>query len=178
VVFGLVARVQPHRRFDVLLEAFDIVRRHDRRVKLVVLGRGGKKEEILDRPVIQMGLDDTVFPLGYRHDDYQDVLAMLDAGLMLVPGSDASCRAAQQMAAMAKPLVVARRGTLPDIVSDRETGIAVKDSPMRLARAVLEMAESGERRLRWGEAARARMERYFSGDVRTRRIAEVYENLL
>jgi len=125
-----------------------------------------------------MGLEDTVYPLGYRRDDYQDVLAMLDAGMMLVPGSDASCRAAMEMAAMGKPLVVAERGLLPDIVSDGCTGIAVKDTPENLARAVLEAARSPEKRRKWGKAARERMVELFSLDRQADATEELYRRLL
>lgn len=174
VVTGIVARVQYHRRFDVLLQAARIVRRRDRRVKIIVLGRGTHKEEILDRPVVEMGLEDTVIPGGYRKEDYREVLGTFDAGLMLVPGSDGSCRAAMQMAAMEKPLVVARRGVLPDIVKDGETGIVVKDEPERLAEALLQMGASAERRRRWGAAARQRMVRHFSLERRAAEVEQVY----
>ena len=178
VVFGIVARVQWHRRFDVLLDAFDRVRQRDPGIKIVVLGRGTHKEEILDRPLVQMGLEETVYPLGYRRDDYKDVLAMLDAGMMLVPGSDASCRAAMEMASMGKPLVVAERGVLPDIVVDGRTGIAVEDTPENLTRAVLEVAHSPEKRRRWGEGARERMVDLFSLDRQADATEDLYRRLL
>ena len=178
VVFGIVARVQWHRRFDVLLDAFDRVRQRDPHVKIVVLGRGTHKEEILDCPVVEMGLQETVYPLGYRRDDYRDVLAMLDAGMMLVPGSDASCRAAMEMASMGKPMVVAERGVLPDIVEDGRTGIAVKDTAQNLATAVLEMAYSPEKRRRWGKAARERMVALFSLDRQADATEDLYRRLL
>ncbi len=178
LVMGIVARVQPHRRFDVLLKAARIVRSRNPAVKFVVLGRGTRRERLLDRPVVRMGLQDTVFPLGYRTDDYKDVLAVLDAGLMLVPGSDGSCRAALQMAAMEKPLVVAERGVLPDIVRDGESGVVVKDSPARLAEAVLELASDRERIRRWGRAAAARVRRFFSATGNAQGVQGVYERTL
>ena len=93
VVIGVVARVQGHRRFDVLLEAARRAARQNPAVKIAICGRGTHKDEILDRPVHAMGLAGTVLPLGYRGEDYTDVLATFDAGMMLVPGSDGSCRA-------------------------------------------------------------------------------------
>jgi glycosyltransferase involved in cell wall biosynthesis len=177
-VIGIVARVQPHRRFDVLLEAAREVKERDPSLKILVLGRGTRKEELLDEPVRQMGLQNTVYPLGYRKDDYREVLASLDAGLMLVPGSDASCRAALEMCAMAKPLVVARRGVLPDIVADGETGIVVDDKPDNLADALIEMGEDSDRRERWGEAARRRMVEKFSLERQVERVSELYRRLL
>jgi len=178
LVFGIVARVQQHRRFEVLLKAFESVRDIDGRIKLVVLGRGTQKERILDRPIARMGLEQTVFPLGYRRTDYHQVLAMLDAGVMLVPGSDASCRAALQMAAMGKPMVVAQRGVLPDIVLDGQTGIVVQDTPRKLANAILEMAHSPQKRRRWGAAARQRTVSLFSPQRQAAKVEAVYQRLL
>ena len=178
VVIGVVARVQPHRRFDVLLRAAQIVKGRDPRVRIAVCGRGSHHKRVLADPVRKMGLEAVVLPLGYRGDDYKGTLATFDAGLMLVPGSDGSCRAALQMAAMAKPLIVARRGVLPDIVRDGETGIVVEDEPDLLAEAILEMAADPARRLRWGEAARRRMCESFSPELQAKEVARAYERLL
>jgi len=178
VVIGIVARVQRHRRFEVLIEAALTVKERNPHVKIAVLGRGTRKKILLDDPVEQVGLRDTVFPLGYHVGDYRDVLATFDAGMMLVPGTDGSCRAAMQMAAMGKPLLVAQRGVLPDIVQDGRTGIVVNDTPSNLAEAILEMAESAERRREWGQAARERMLECFSLDRQAERVIAVYEKVL
>ncbi len=179
VLIGVVARVQPHRRFEVLLEAMRVVQSQNAAVKVIVLGRGSHKERVLDRPVVRLGLEGTVIPAGYRHGDYREVLATFDAGLMLVPGSDGSCRAALEMAAMGKPLIVARRGVLPDIVVDGQTGIVVEDTPGNLAEAILEMARVGrQRRRQWGQAARRRMEREFALSRRAGEVVGVYRKVL
>jgi glycosyltransferase involved in cell wall biosynthesis len=75
-------------------------------------------------------------------------------------------------------MVVARRGVLPDIVADGETGLVVKDIPEYLAAGLLEMASSAERRRRWGRAARRRMKEKFSVDGQARDLISVYERLL
>ena len=178
VVIGVVARVQRHRRFGVLLQAAAEVRRRNPRVKIAVCGRGTHKQQILDGPVARMGLADTVMPLGYRSEDYLEVLATFDAGLMLVPGSDGSCRAALQMAAMGKPLVVAQRGVLPDIVVDGRTGIVVDDEPAKLSEAILEMAADPQRRAAWGHAARRRMKSLFTPAGQAERVIGVYRRVL
>jgi len=178
IVIGVVSRAQRHRRFEVLLEAAQSVRQSDPRVKIAVLGRGTHKQAILDEPVNRLGLQDTVYSLGYHIESYREVLAMFDAGLMLVPGSDGSCRAALQMAAMGKPLVVAERGVLPDIVRDGETGLVLRDTPANLAEAILEMAQSTERRRQWGSAGRERMVEHFSPEGQARAVAALYEKML
>jgi glycosyltransferase involved in cell wall biosynthesis len=178
VAIGIVARVQRHRRFEVLVRAALYVAWQDSRVKFLVLGRGTHKEELLDRPVVEMGLQDTIIPLGYRTHDYMQTLATFDAGLMLVPGSDGSCRAALEMASMGLPLIVARRGALPDIVEDGRTGIVVEDSPANLARAMLTVAENARRREVWGRRGRARMRQYFTPEREADEVAAVYRRVL
>jgi len=178
VVIGVVSRVQRHRRFEVLLEAARHIRLADPRVKIAVLGRGTNKQMILDEPLNRLGLQETVYPLGYHVEGYREVLAMFDAGLMLVPGSDGSCRAALQMAAMGKPLVVADRGVLPDIVRDGETGLVVRDTPANLADAILEMAQSPQRRRQWGGAARERMLQHFTPERQAQVVAALYQKML
>jgi len=106
------------------------------------------------------------------------VLSVFDAGMLLVPGSDGSCRAAMQMAAMGKPLVVAQRGVLPEIVVDGETGIVVEDTAENLAEALLEMAQDAQRRRRWGEAGRRRMVEHFSLSRQADEVEEVYRRVL
>jgi glycosyltransferase involved in cell wall biosynthesis len=178
IVMGIVARIQPHRRWGALLKAFDLIRRQNDRVKLVILGKSSHREELVDRPVEQMGLQDTVKPLGYRREDYRETLALLDGGMLLVPGSDGSCRAAMEMAAMGKPLVVSQRGVLPEIVGEREAGLSVPDTPEELAGAVLEMAGTRDGMRRWGQRARARMERTFSLAVQGDRMERVYAHIM
>jgi len=178
IVMGIVARIQPHRRWGALLDAFELVRRQNSRIKLVVLGTGTHRERVLDRPIEEKGLQDTVIPLGYRREDYEEVLAMLDGGMLLVPGSDGSCRAAMEIAAMGKPLVVSERGVLPELVGDGEAGLSVPDTPEDLAEAVLEMAESRESMRKWGTQARARMERTFSLTVQGDRMERVYAHIM
>lgn len=79
---------------------------------------------------------------------------------------------------MEKPLVVAERGVLPDIVRDGETGIVVKDEPDNLAEAILLMAADEQRRRRWGRAARRRMIQRFSPERQAQDVITVYEELL
>lgn len=177
-VFVVVARVQPHRRFDVLLKAACIVQARNESVKIAVLGRGTRRRQLLDEPVERMGLSRTVFPLGYVKEGYREALAMCDAGLMLVPGSDGTCRAAMQMAAMGKPLLVAQRGVLPDIVFDGRTGIVVNDTPENLAQAMLTMAGAPGKCLEWGASARRRMAEQFSLARQADGVEEVYRRLL
>ena len=158
VLVGLVARVQPHRRFDLLWEALERVKAAGTRVRVLVIGRGTSFEEVAAEPVRRLGLEDLVtFPGYLRGVDYASTLGALDAQLFLVPGSDPTCRALREGMALGVPSIVTKRGLLPEIVVDGETGLVVDETAESLAAAITKIASDGpmRRRLAAGAAARA-----------------------
>ena len=78
-VAGIVARVQRHRRFDLLLQAIRLVAAAIPDFKFLIMGRGTHIDELARRPVADLGLEDTVVFSGYRDEDYADVLNLLDS---------------------------------------------------------------------------------------------------
>ena len=56
-LIGVVARMQAHRRFDLLLEALASIVRERPEVRLVLIGRGTRVEEVVARPARAMGLE-------------------------------------------------------------------------------------------------------------------------
>jgi hypothetical protein len=160
---GIVARLQTHRRFEVLFEAIDQARRVIPQLRLVVVGRGTHAETVAHAPVRERGLEETVVLTGYLSgDDYAGTLAALDAAVFLVPGSDGTCRAVREALAMGLPVIAARRGMLPELVRDGETGLVIDDTPENLAQAFVRLAHDREERRRMSEAARADAHRRFS----------------
>ena len=110
---------------------------------------------------------------GYREADYADVLRAIDVFTFLVPGSDGSCRALLEAHACGIPAVTSRRGALPEIVADGETGLLVDEDPEALCAAWQELLTDSERRARMGRSARQRAERCFD----PARLAEEVESL-
>jgi len=158
---GVVARVQPHRRFDLLLEAMVRLAARDPDARLLVVGRGTHLDTVARRPAAQLGIADRVLFAGYREADYVDVLRAIDLFTFLVPGSDGSCRALLEAHACGIPAVTSRRGALPEIVADGETGLLVDEDPEALCAAWQALLEDSERRARMGRSARLRAERCF-----------------
>ncbi|MFK7894327.1 MAG: glycosyltransferase family 4 protein [Myxococcota bacterium] len=160
-LIGIVARMQPHRRFDLLLEAFRTLLERHPEARLMIVGRGSRKEEVAVLPAERMGLSDKVIFAGYRNADYADVLRAMDVFTFLVPGSDGTCRALLQAAAMGLPLVGTRRGAIPEIISNGQTGLLVDESPEALAAAWAALIEDPSRRAEMGRAAgRDALERF------------------
>jgi len=153
-LIGVVARMQAHRRFDLLLEALGRIVREDPDVYLVLIGRGTQAERVVRTPAREMGLDANVIFAGYRVEDYAEVLGAMDVFTFLVPGSDGTCRALLQAAALGLPLVGTRRGAIPEIISNGQTGLLVSEEPAAIAAAWAGLLNDSERRREMGEAAR------------------------
>lgn len=171
---GIVARVQPHRRFDVFIKAVEQVAREIPRIKVFIVGRGTHIEEVAIRPVKEAGLNSRVVFTGYHLHGYPELLAALDVKVFLVPGTDGTCRAVREAMAMGKPVIVANRGMLPEIVEDGVSGLVVEDTPENLARAMSTLLKDGALRRKMGEAARKRVSEAYNGIRQNETLERVY----
>lgn len=177
-VVGIVARVQRHRRFEVLLKALSRAIDAVPRLKVFIIGRGTHIEEIAVKPVHDLRLEQNIIFTGYHLADYRELLAALDVKIFLVPGSDGSCRAVREAMAMAKPVIAAKRGMLPELVEDGVSGLVVNDTPENLAQAIIKLVNDVPLRKKMGEAARRRICRHYSLTVQLEKVESVYRQLL
>jgi glycosyltransferase involved in cell wall biosynthesis len=176
-VLGIVARMQRRRRFPQFLEAISLVIKDIPELKILIVGRGTHAYEVKDKAQA-LGLMDNIIFTGYRDNDYQDVLACMDAKAYLVPGSDGSCRAVMEAMAMGKPVVAAGRGVLPELVEDGVSGYVIQDdTPEKLAKAIGMLFRDSERQQEMGRAARDRILKLFSLDQQVDKVLEIYQKL-
>ncbi|MEZ6185568.1 MAG: glycosyltransferase family 4 protein [Planctomycetota bacterium] len=152
---GIVARMQTHRRFELLLETLAAAREALPELHLVIVGRGTHQDAVARGPVQELGLADRVHFAGYvSGEDYVATLASFDAKLFLVPGSDGTCRAVREALAMGLPAITTRRGMLPELVKDGETGLLIDETPESMLAAFRALAGDRERARAMGRAAR------------------------
>jgi glycosyltransferase involved in cell wall biosynthesis len=173
-VVGIVARVQRHRRFDLLLEAAARLLEADAAVRLLVVGRGTHRRTLAEEPAQRLGLADRVVFAGYRKEDYAEVLRAIDVFTFLVPGSDGTCRALLEAAACGIPAVTSKRGALPEIVIDGATGILCEEDPDALAGAWRSLLDDPLRLRTMGENARRRAETLFTPARFAEEVTELY----
>jgi glycosyltransferase involved in cell wall biosynthesis len=155
VVAGIVARVQKHRHFATLLEALCAVVREVPDYKFLVVGRGTHIDAVARTPARRLGLEKNLIFTGYRGEDYLDVLNLLDYKVFLQPGSDGACRAVREALACGVPVIASRRGILPELIRDGQTGLLVNGDAHGLAAAMLALHRRDEFRNRCARAARA-----------------------
>jgi glycosyltransferase involved in cell wall biosynthesis len=177
-VIGLVARLQPHRRVELVLDALALALRETPELRLVVVGRGTRARTVLEEPVAQRGLGAAVVRAGYRRADFRDVLALFDALVFVVPGSDGSCRAVLEAMAMEIPTISSRRGVLPETVANEQTGLVCDETPEAFARAFAELAREPARWRARGKAARERILAQHTVALQAERLERLYRACL
>jgi glycosyltransferase involved in cell wall biosynthesis len=176
---GIIARLQTHRRFEILFEAIARARSMCPGLRFVVIGRGTHAEAVAQEPVRRLGLEGTVHLAGYLSgDQYVGALKALDAAVFLVPGSDGTCRAVREELAMGLPVIAARRGMLPELVRHGQTGLVVEDTPEGLAAALAELARDPLRRAAMSQAAREDARARFSLKGHAQALARIYREVL
>jgi len=106
-----------------------------------------------------------------------DVLAALDLCTLLVPDSDGYCRALLQAAVQGLPMVGTRRGAIPEIISNGQTGWLVAEDPDALAAAWRRLIDDPAQRLEMGAAARRDAQERFRPDRHAAWMERFYEEV-
>jgi glycosyltransferase involved in cell wall biosynthesis len=173
-VIGLVARLQPHRRVELVLAGLALALREAPGLRLLVIGRGTWARQVLEEPIERLGLAAAVVRAGYRRNDYRDTIALFDALAFIVPGSDGSCRAVLETMAMEIPTIASRRGVLPETVGSGETGLLCDETPEAFAAAFAELWREPARWQARGKAARKRILEKHTVALQAERLERLY----
>jgi len=102
----------------------------------------------------------------------------MDIFVFLMAGSDGTGRAMREAMALGKPVVVARRGMLPEMVDEGVSGIVVEDTPENVAEALARLIRDKDLRVRMGQAAREKARRDFRLDKQAEEVEAFYQRML
>ncbi|NWF93238.1 MAG: glycosyltransferase family 4 protein [Syntrophaceae bacterium] len=178
IIIGMVARFQRYRRTEFFLEAVKAISGEFPNIKVLLVGRSSQMEESVIKPMKRLGVEPWVVLGGYRTEDYLDTLACMDIFVFLMAGSDGTARALREAMAMGKPVIVADRGMLPELVEDGVSGLVVEDTPEGLARAALRLLRDPELRLAMGRAAYEKAHRDFRLDRQVEAVERFYQEMI
>lgn len=175
----IVARMQKHRKFEILLQAMKQVMAAQTNIKLVIIGRGTNQEEVARQPVREMGLEDRILFTGYLSGEkYVEALAAMDAAVFLVPGSDGSCRAVREKMAMGLPVIGADTPPLDEMITSGRTGYLVKVTPEAIAHAALYLARNPEDLVQMSHSTCEFGQRAFSLEYQAEQVNRFYEKIM
>jgi glycosyltransferase involved in cell wall biosynthesis len=135
-------------------------------------------EQSVIQPMKQLGVEKRVILGGYRTNDYLDALACMDIFVFLMAGSDGTARALREAMAMGKPVIVANRGMLPELVEDGVSGFVVNDTPEELAQAALRLLRHPEMREAFGKAAYQKAHHDFQLERQVEDVERFYQEMI
>jgi len=178
IVIGMIARFQKYRRTDVFLEAVKTIAEEFPNVRVLLVGRSSQMERSVIQPVKRLGIEKWVVLGGYQTNDYLDTLACMDLFVFLMPGSDGTARALREAMAMGKPVIVANRGMLPELVENGVSGLVVNDTREELARVALRLIHHPEIRDALGKAAYQKAHQEFQLDQQVEAVESFYQEMI
>jgi glycosyltransferase involved in cell wall biosynthesis len=175
VVIGAVGRLEPQKRFDLLLDAFARLRVQRPDTRLIIVGDGSMRDALHARAAA-LGLGGVCRLLGHC----PDIAALHHAFDLFVQSSDyeGTPNAVLEAMALGTPIVATDAGGTRDLV---EAGVHAWVIPCGdaavLAETMIRALDDQEGRAARAHAARRRIERDLSFEQRTRRVEAIYEAL-
>ena len=176
IVLGTVARLEPPKGVDILLEAVGILHQRGMDVRCVIVGEGSCRQE-LEAQARALGISDVVRFAGARRD-IPLILSLLDIFVLPSRFEGLSLALLEAMAA-ARPVVATAVSGSVEVIRDGENGVLVpREDPAMMAEAIRQLAVTPERAQQMGEQARSDVLRHFTVDVVARQYEALYARRL
>jgi glycosyltransferase involved in cell wall biosynthesis len=176
VVIGALGRVEPVKRFDVLLKAFALLLPQRPGLRLLIAGEGSARPA-LEGLARQLGLDPNCRFLGH----YSDIMELHHALDVFVQSSDYEGTPNVVLEAMAleTPIVATDVGGTSELMEHGVDGLLVPPrEPEILAEAIEQVLAAPEETAKRVEAARKRVENELSFDARMEAVEAIYDELM
>src|SRR5688572_7436741 len=175
VVIGSVGRLEPQKRFDLLLQAFAELRREWPRARLVIAGDGSQRDQ-LEQLRTELDLGDRTMLIGH----VDNVMGFHEALDLFVQSSDyeGTPNSVLEAMAMETPIVATAAGGTAELVHEGEHGRIVPIGRADALVAAMRQALSDRAHSRaMADAARQRVETELSFETRARRVECIYHEL-
>jgi glycosyltransferase involved in cell wall biosynthesis len=175
-LIGSVGRLEPQKRFDLLIDAVGLVRREHPNAYLVIAGDGGARAD-LEAQVEQLAASPWCRLVGHQ-SNIRDLHNALD---LYVQSSDyeGTSNAVLEAMAMETAIVATDVGGTAEMIEDNAQGIVVtRGSAAELAQAMARLVGDQALRQRLSQAARLRIEGPLSFAARMRAVEDICEDLI
>lgn len=176
IVIGAVGRLEPQKRFDLLLDAFATLREQHPQLRLVIAG-DGSLSKALDAQRRSLHLTGAVVLTGH----VTDVRPLHHAFDLFVQSSDyeGTPNAVLEAMAMDTPIVATEAGGTAELVFDGEHGRIVPIGRADRLIDAMQWALANPVAMRaMADAARRRVEGELSFETRVRRVESIYQDMV
>jgi glycosyltransferase involved in cell wall biosynthesis len=178
-VVGIVSRIKPGRRHLDLVEAFDQVLKQLPPARLLIVGRGEGLAD-LQRRVAALNLSGKVIFAGYRVGaDLAAAYRTMNVKVLLAEGNDGTCRALLEAMATGRPAIAYRFGAPAEAIVHNHSGLLIEPGDVSgLAASTVQLLSEPHRASQMGQAARARMQVFYTPAGRARAVEQFFMAIL
>jgi len=175
VVFGVVARLDPVKGIQYLVEAMVKVIKAFPNSRLLIVGDGTERQAIEDK-ICGLDLQNHIILTGHR-EDVAELLQAMD--IFVLPSlNEGMGRVILEAMVYAKPVIATRTGGIPELVQDGVNGFLVTPAQSdELADAMIKCAVNPTLARQLGEHGKARVKDMFSLDIMVKKIEQLYNEL-
>jgi len=136
-IVGVVARLEPEKGHQTLIEAWPLVLRECPDAYLLIVGEGSRRDYLEQWAAAHKVAHRVVFT--GRRDDIPAVTAALDVAV-LPSWREAQGLSILEAMALSRPVVASDVGGIPEMIEDGVTGLLVEhDNPVALAAAIVRL---------------------------------------
>jgi len=176
LVFGTVARFDPDKALDKLLEAAVFVAESIRHIRILLVGDGPLRKYLEDYAE-KLGISDKIIFTGMRKD-IAGLLSIMDVYVNSSIREGIPVSLLEAMAAE-KAVVATCVGGNPEVVHDESVGLIVPPQNSKaLADGIIALLRNKQLRESMGSKARERIQNNYSIKMQARKIESIYEKLL
>jgi glycosyltransferase involved in cell wall biosynthesis len=176
IAIGAVGRLEPQKRFDLLLEAFAVVHARKPETRLIIAGDGSLNKALTEQRNA-LGLQDSVIMTGH----VTDVIGLHHAFDLFVQSSDyeGTPNSVLEAMAMETPIVATEAGGTAELVHDGEHGRIIPIG--KVDRLIFGMEDALTDRTttrKMADRARIRVQGDLSFEARVRRVEGIYSEVM
>lgn len=174
-VIGAVGRLEPQKRFDLLIDAIDALRARHADLQLLIVGDGSLREQLADR-IARLGLQAHCRLLGQR----ADIIELHHGFDLFVQSSDyeGTPNAVLEAMALETPVVATSAGGTAQLIRDHIDGLIVPSGKLEpLLTAVETLLTDRQAAATYARSARRRVETDLSFATRMAAVEAVYREL-
>ena len=176
IALGAVGRLEPQKRFDLLLEAFAIVHGARPHTRLFIVGDGSQREPLAQQ-IKALALGDCCTLVGHT-DDVRPPHHAFD---LFVQSSDyeGTPNAVLEAMSLETPVVATDAGGTAELLHDGVHGRIVPVGRVDLlVRAIEQALDDPQAARAMADRARARVEGELSFEARVRRVEDIYSEMM
>ncbi len=176
VIVGIAARLYPVKSIETIVKAAHLVKASNKKVKFLI-GGDGEDRKMLESLTAELGLQDTVFFLGWQ-DDPNEIMSVIDISV-LTSISESFSYSILEGARFKKATISTRVGGIPDLIENGKNGFLFEPGDVsRFAQLILELAGNEKKRTEMGERLYEKALSQFSVESMGKTQISIYKGIL